>query len=388
MDFKKVTKFCLQCNKKLQLRSTRDILRKNFCSRICSSFFHGKKRDMHLVACKGNKHPSWKGGITKITNCCKECGKSIIYNSINKLCRTCFNHGKKKDPVLVNLVCKGCGMNFIRIKAQVKDINNSYCCKSCCKSHNLLFRPHINKIEYICPNCQLSFHRYASLTHGKLTFCSHKCNASYYAKINRKTHNFYIDGRTELRRLIRTSSIYDEWKETILNKARYQCSQCKKKSRLHVHHIESFSNLITKFLNQNKNLRVGTDKEKLLELASDKNSIFWDVNNGKVLCRNCHSELHPNLKKILVKNPNTACEYCKIDFYKESLLIRNDKHNFCSIFCYNQFRKRKMIKGICYTCNKPIIRKNNYLQSSVMFCSKQCLLPYINTKRLTKMNGT
>jgi hypothetical protein len=38
------TKYCKECGKEIELRIKRDIIRKNFCSRICNGIYSGKKK--------------------------------------------------------------------------------------------------------------------------------------------------------------------------------------------------------------------------------------------------------------------------------------------------------------------------------------------------------
>jgi cytidyltransferase-like protein len=63
--------------------------------------------------------------------------------------------------------------------------------------------------------------------------------------------------------------------------------------------------------------------------------------------------------------PNIECTQCRKVFYKKpSVIALGDKH-FCSLECYNFFRKRE--DRFCLTCKKPLTK---YWQK--YFCSNKC----------------
>ena len=81
LNFENIKKCCKNCGKLLILKINRDILKKNFCSRHCSSYYTTKERQKlnpllleNFIKCgqteevykkkglKGKNHPKWKGG--------------------------------------------------------------------------------------------------------------------------------------------------------------------------------------------------------------------------------------------------------------------------------------------------------------------------------------
>ncbi len=101
-------------------------------------------------------------------------------------------------------------------------------------------------------------------------------------------HPDYIDGRTELVQLIRTCNKYNQWRNKIFKKDKYVCRTCNKYGQiLHAHHYITFSNIFNLFLKTYNNLNPIEDKYELLGL-SKKYDIFWDIDNGITLCKDCH----------------------------------------------------------------------------------------------------
>lgn len=105
--------------------------------------------------------------------------------------------------------------------------------------------------------------------------------------------NHYIDGRTPLYNLIRNSSKYFEWRDKIFERDNYTCQECKNRSCkdnivvLNVHHIKLFCVLLEEFLQCYNQFSPIEDKETLVRLAISYQP-FWDLNNGKTLCKKCH----------------------------------------------------------------------------------------------------
>jgi len=90
-DFKKINKYCECCNTKLTLNNTRDIKRKRFCSRSCSSRMtkhggnkHSKNTKKKMSLAKqgiyfGKNNPNWQGGkIGYYANIAKRTVKRLI----------------------------------------------------------------------------------------------------------------------------------------------------------------------------------------------------------------------------------------------------------------------------------------------------------------------
>lgn len=78
------------------------------------------------------------------------------------------------------------------------------------------------------------------------------------------------------------------WRRKIFERDKYTCQKCNiKGGKLEAHHIKKFVLIIREFLAPYSYFNIEVDREKLLELA--KNYIpFWDLNNGRTLCYDCH----------------------------------------------------------------------------------------------------
>ncbi|GAG25756.1 unnamed protein product, partial [marine sediment metagenome] len=103
-----------------------------------------------------------------------------------------------------------------------------------------------------------------------------------------KKASSWIDGRNSLNENLRKSSKFAEWRNKIFKKDNYTCQCCKKRGfKINAHHIRSFSQLVKIF-------KIKTSKEgrECREL--------WDIENGIILCKNCHLLFHK-----IYKNNNT-----------------------------------------------------------------------------------
>jgi len=124
-----------------------------------------------------------------------------------------------------------------------------------------------------CMDCGKQLKAYGSIR------CSH-C-----AKIG-KLHARWT-GLTPLARLIRNLSEYKWWRMGCLHRDNLTCQECGSKYLLEAHHKKPFVELLLEFLYEYNQFSPIEDKETLVRLAM-KWQPFWDVDNGKTLCRKCH----------------------------------------------------------------------------------------------------
>jgi len=107
--FKRVVKYCLECNRTLQLNNTRDIERKKFCSKVCRAKFNGKKLDMTKLWDKNNtpeinakkghkreKHFKWIEDRSLLKNRPrpeKNEWRNAVFTKDKFTCKQCFKNG-------------------------------------------------------------------------------------------------------------------------------------------------------------------------------------------------------------------------------------------------------------------------------------------------------
>ena len=284
--FKKVDKYCENCGKLLKFNNNRDIIRKRFCSRTCIALYSYKNGLTSPPVYSGKNHPCWIDGRSKVKKFCKDCGKEISWQTTTNLCRTCFNK-RKHRPFIAH--CETCGKSYITLPYKYNHSKHHYCSKKCIKKQP-------GRELFICPQCNKEFKAYRSVRNGKLIFCSRECQSLYNGRKNRKTNIFYIDGRTPLRKLIKTSAKMDKWRNQIYERDNYKCIWCSYQGKdLHAHHLITFSELLTAFLEKHKYLDPEKNKNELLGFAENF-SLFWDINNGITLCKECHNKEHGLLK--------------------------------------------------------------------------------------------
>ena len=102
-------------------------------------------------------------------------------------------------------------------------------------------------------------------------------------------------GITPLVEMIRDLPEYENWRIAVFKKDNYTCQECfKRGGNLHVHHNnKSFAIILNEFLNKYSQFSPFEDKETLIKLAIAYEP-FWNLNNGKTLCENCHGRITMN----------------------------------------------------------------------------------------------
>lgn len=108
-------------------------------------------------------------------------------------------------------------------------------------------------------------------------------------RIGKKGFN-YIDGRTPLHFLIRNLEYNKKWRKAVFKRDNYTCEDCNVRGgNLEAHHKKRFSVLLTEFLQHYNQFSPLEDKETLTRLAM-KHKPFWNIKNGKTLCKDCHNK--------------------------------------------------------------------------------------------------
>lgn len=105
----------------------------------------------------------------------------------------------------------------------------------------------------------------------------------------RERSGYWKGGITSLYKYIHELDEYKNWRKQIFIRDNYTCQECFHKGNiLHAHHEKkSFSLLLKEFLQIYSQFSPIDDKETLIRLAINYQP-FWDINNGKTLCKECH----------------------------------------------------------------------------------------------------
>ena len=90
---------------------------------------------------------------------------------------------------------------------------------------------------------------------------------------------------------LRTTDKYKTWREAVIQEQGKVCQICGSKNKVQVHHEKYFLHLVIDFLNRYDNLDIFKDMEELIDCAEYDDSL-WDIDNGLVLCANCHELEH------------------------------------------------------------------------------------------------
>ena len=81
----------------------------------------------------------------------------------------------------------------------------------------------------------------------------------------------------EIKRKIRNSYKYRQWRCDVLTRDNFICQLCGDKNKIvEVHHIVSLASIIRKY--NILSMKEASVREKI-----------WDINNGQTLCLDCHS---------------------------------------------------------------------------------------------------
>jgi len=101
-------------------------------------------------------------------------------------------------------------------------------------------------------------------------------------------NHWWKGGISPLVMLLRKSFEMRNWSNKIFIRDNYTCQECFKiGGKLHSHHIKAFSVILKEFLKEYSQFSPIEDKETLVRLAITYQP-FWDIDNGKTYCKECH----------------------------------------------------------------------------------------------------
>ena len=103
-----------------------------------------------------------------------------------------------------------------------------------------------------------------------------------------KNNCLWKGGITPLHIAIRTSLENKAWIRKVFKRDNYTCQECFVRGvYLEAHHKRHFHKILKDFLTEYSQFSPIEDKETLVRL-SETYKPFWDLDNGKTLCRECH----------------------------------------------------------------------------------------------------
>lgn len=222
-----------------------------------------------------------------MTNKCKDCGKRISLKA--QRCHSCakkgknnsnYKHGKSnnnkcidcgKHIKLTSTRCKKCA-NFNRRGKYTGKLSSSFTNGKWLKVNCIDCGKKIN------PNCK------------RCKSCENKRRYK-----NSSNHWNWQGGKSTLAMMIKNLEKYPIWRNQVFQRDNYTCQECEQYGgKLEAHHKKEFHIILAEFLKEYNQFSPIEDKETLVRLAI-KWKPFWDINNGIILCEDCHMKKHKEL---------------------------------------------------------------------------------------------
>lgn len=217
-----LSKQCLQCNKTIYKKENCSLwdwnIRVKYCSKECSNKFRRGKSFFN----------------------------SGSFQKGHKLCVGCMGLKGDKNP---------------KWKGGLKEL----ACKICKKS--FMVKPYrAEKSKFCSINCRQI---YENSSESRLVK-----SEIMRKRVTLGLHNFYR-GITELKALLRQTTQYKQWRESIFIRDSFKCRFCGVGGKLNADHIKQFAIILVE-----NNVKTLEDAINCLEL--------WDMDNGQTLCIPCH----------------------------------------------------------------------------------------------------
>lgn len=151
---------------------------------------------------------------------------------------------------------------------------------------------------------------------------------------NRGSNNkSWRGGITPLHTRIRNSDKYIKWRSEIFKERDYVCQLSGQRGgRINVHHIQSFSEILSAFLKVNIGI---TDENQLFELALNYQE-FWDKSNTIVISEDIHNKIHGQQAKLKRQE--------KVEIIKKLALLGWSKQQIYNFLHMSSHTLEKIIK--------------------------------------------
>lgn len=289
---KKIACYCIICNTFIGNHYSYQLIKT--CSKKCyKKAFSGINNPNFGNSRFGEDNPNFKnGGETAKKHYCieSECNNEICYDTWkngSRLCRSCANkkitnHYSKWGKFLTKEFLK---KEYLKNKKNTYQIANQIGCSS-------------DTIFYWLKKHKIKIRTKSEALKGR-KFTKEHCENIGKSQTGKFgiNNNRYIDGRTSLYCLIRALEEYKIWRKSIFERDCYTCQECGDDTghNLNAHHKKLFVNLFTEFLQEYNQFSPIEDKETLVRLAIKWQS-FWNIDDGKTLCEDCHKKEHSKKK--------------------------------------------------------------------------------------------
>lgn len=211
---------------------------------------------------------------------CEQCDKGFLVSPHRKntarFCSyPCLNQGNRKPKV--EKKCQSCDKKFLVIPA--RENSAKYCSQECYGkiAVNRMFTE--KSIQKMTQRIREQYQN------GRQTW--NKGKVGIWSNPNKgEKSNLWKGGTSKLWQQIVNSVEYKVWRKEVFIRDRFQCTQCKSEVLIEADHIKAKSIIVREFLARHSELE---DKEKV-EAIKKYCTELWDINNGRTLCRECHSK--------------------------------------------------------------------------------------------------
>lgn len=260
----RVEEKCCVCGKTILVQAAHHFENsRKTCSPECAKIKHDQVTEKIELECK-NCHKKFYTTHSYYEKQQKR-GQSIRYCS-----KECQMTVWQKNTVEIS--CKICGKKFRLNKEKVSLDGN--CCSLACRKE---FYKN-NRHEVTCNYCGKTFYVTDSKFKQRKTGIFYCCEECRINSIKQSKYEYW-----QIAHYLRSTDNYKKWRLGVLEAANYTCSKCGVHSNVHAHHVKSLYDII-----KENNFSIS----KALE-----SDIFNDINNGQVLCIDCHQKEHPYLNK-------------------------------------------------------------------------------------------
>jgi len=243
---------CGQCGEMFEVKPAYAEDRR-FCSPECSNR-HRDKKVVKICNTCGDEFKVKRKRKDSAKYCSTDCTGKALEDKVLKQCPVCCEEFKvfrsQKD---YRVTCsKECQAEYMSDKISGKDAPNWSG----------------GKVKSECSWCSKEFNLYPSeLEHSQENYCSENCKYSHLAERQSGSGHWNWNKNREKVNL-RSSAEYTKWRAKVVSNVD-SCEECgKSNTTLQAHHI----------------VPISEDKTKAT-----------DLDNGKALCSDCHSDEHPDI---------------------------------------------------------------------------------------------